>query len=362
MATDAPPAPGLDPQLASTVTTRPERHHGLTSEDLAGLADVDLDVRLYRAMAFVRAFEERVETLYKQGRVRGPAHLGLGHEAIAVGVGSALGPDDRSIGTYRGHAHALVRGADPDTVMLELLGRAGGICGGKGGSMHIASVEHGYMGSHAIIGAHLPVAAGFGWASQVLGDGRVTACFFGDGTTNIGAFHEALNLAAVWKLPVIFVCENNGYMEYTPIESVVPVTYPAAGRAAAYGLPSITVDGNDVSAVREVAVAAVSTTRRGEGPVLVEARTYRHSGHSVADPAAYRPVGEVEAWKARDPLTVHRDAALARGGDPAVYEAVLPEAREKAAAIARWAQEAPMPDAADAWTDVWSDGSSTWRS
>ena len=178
------------------------------------------------------------------------------------------------------------------------------------------SVEHGYLGSHAIIGAHLPVAAGLGWASQVLDDGRVTACFFGDGATNIGAFHEALNLAAVWHLPVVFVCENNGYMEYTPIETVVPVTFPAADRASAYGLPAITVDGNDVSAVREVAAAAVATARRGEGPVLVEARTYRHGGHSVADPAAYRPVGEVEAWKARDPLALHRDAAMAPGRRP----------------------------------------------
>lgn len=362
MSTDTSAGRAAASGAAGDAHPTPDRNEGLTSADLRDLSPADQDLRLYRAMAFVRAFEERVETLYKQGQVRGPAHLALGHEAVAVGVGAALGPQDRSIGTYRGHHHALVRGTPPDGMMLELLGRAGGVCGGKGGSMHVLSVEHGYLGSHAIIGAHLPVAAGLGWASQVLGDGRVTACFFGDGATNIGAFHEALNLAAVWHLPVVFVCENNGYMEYTPIETVVPVTYPAADRAAAYGLPAITVDGNDVSAVREVAVAAVATARRGEGPVLVEARTYRHGGHSVADPAAYRPVGEVEAWKERDPLAVHRDAALARGGDPAAYEAVLPQVREQVAAIARRAQEAPVPDAADAWTDVWSDGSSTWRS
>ncbi|HVN13086.1 MAG TPA: thiamine pyrophosphate-dependent dehydrogenase E1 component subunit alpha [Kineosporiaceae bacterium] len=347
MTADAPPAT--------------DRHEGLTAADLDGLPPRHQDPRLYRAMAYVRAFEERVDLLYKQGRVRGPAHLALGHEAIAVGAGSALGPRDQSIGTYRGHAHALVRGADPDAVMLELLGRSGGICAGRGGSMHIASVEHGYLGSHAIIGAHLPIAAGLGWASRILGDSRVTMCFFGDGATNIGAFHEAINLAAVWKLPVVFVCENNGYMEYTPIERVTPVGRPAADRAPAYGMTASTVDGNDVLAVRQVAVHAVAAARRGDGPVLVEARTYRHGGHSVADPAAYRPADEVAAWKARDPLTVHRAAAVARGADPAEIDAVLPAVRQDVAAVARRALAAPPPPVASAWTDMWSDGSSRWR-
>lgn len=349
MSIDAPRAQGLD------------RHQGVTAEDVDGLSAADRDRRLYHAMAYVRAFEERVEILYKQGLVRGPAHLALGHEAIAVGVGSALGPDDRSIGTYRGHAHALVRGADPDAVMRELLGRAGGICAGKGGSMHIASVEHGYMGSYAIVGAHLPVAAGLGWASQVLGDGRVTACFFGDGTTSIGAFHEALNLAAVWRLPVVFVCENNGYMEYTPIERVTPVARPAADRASAYGLPAIAVDGNDVLAVRDVALQVVAAARAGRGPALVEARTYRHGGHSVADPATYRPAAEVTAWKGRDPLGVQAAAAVAHGVEQAEIDALLPALREEVATLARRALEAPPPQPAEAWTDLWSDGSTQWR-
>jgi pyruvate dehydrogenase E1 component alpha subunit len=347
MTADAPPAT--------------DRHQGLTSEDLDGLSPRQQDLELYRAMAFVRAFEERVELLYKQGRVRGPAHLALGHEAIAVGAGSALGVRDRSIGTYRGHAHALVRGADPDAVMLELLGRAGGICAGKGGSMHIASIEHGYLGSHAIVGAHIPVAAGLGWASQVQGDGRVTMCFFGDGATNIGAFHEGLNLAAVWKLPVVFVCENNRYMEYTPIERVIPVARPAADRAAAYGLTPITVDGNDVLSMRQVALDAVAAARRGDGPVLIEAHTYRQAGHSVADPAAYRPAEEVAAWRARDPLTVHRTLALARGAPPVEIDAVLPRLREEVATIARRALDAAPPAPAAGWTDLWCDGSSRWR-
>ncbi len=334
---------------------------GLTLTDLDGLPPPDVDLALYRSMALIRAFEERVEVLYKQGRVRGPAHLAMGHEAIAVGFASALRADDRSIGTYRGHHHALARGASPEAVMLELLGRDGGICAGKGGSMHIASIGHGYMGSHAIVGAHLPVAAGLAWASQILGDDRVTVCFFGDGATNIGAFHEALNLAAVWRLPVVFVCENNGYMEYTPIERVTAVARPAADRAPAYGLTALTVDGNDVLAVRGVALNAVAAARSGGGPVVVEARTYRLGGHSVADAATYRPADEVAAWRERDPLTTHREAATAHGVDPAEIDALLPGLREQVAALARDALAAPGPAAAGAWTDMWSDGSSAWR-
>lgn len=320
-----------------------------------------LDLTLFRQMAFIRAFEERVDTLYKQGSVRGPAHLALGHEAIAVGVGTLLEPGDSSIGTYRGHHHALVRGAPPDAVMLELLGRAGGICRGKGGSMHITSVEHGYWGSHAIIGAHLPIAVGLAWANKLRANDRVTACFFGDGATNIGAFHEALNLAAVWHLPVIFVCENNGYMEYTPIESVTPVARPAADRAASYGLEPVCVDGNDVIAVRAVAERAVARARSGQGPTLIEARTYRFSGHSVADPAGYRPVGELERWREYDPLLVHRKGATARGITAEDLDAILLEERARVDDLAREALKAPEPDVATAYEDVWSERGTTWR-
>jgi pyruvate dehydrogenase E1 component alpha subunit len=312
-------------------------------------------------MAAIRAFEERVEILYKQGQVRGPAHLALGHEAVAVGVAAALQQGDHSLGTYRGHGHALARGAPPAAVMRELLGREGGICAGKGGSMHVASVDHGYWGSNAIIGAHLPIAVGLAWASRLRADDRVTACFFGDGTTNIGAFHEALNLAAVWRLPVVFVCENNGYMEYTPIERVIPVPNPAADRASAYGLPSVLIDGNDVIAVRQAAVTAVAAARSGAGPALVEAVTYRHSGHSVADPGAYRSSAEVARWKERDPLLVHRVTALAAGVPAEQLDAILPEERLRAGELARDALTRPEPDPAAAWTDVWSDGGSTWR-
>jgi pyruvate dehydrogenase E1 component alpha subunit len=272
-----------------------------------------------------------------------------------------LRPDDCSLGTYRGHAHALARGAPPDAVMAELLGRAGGICHGKGGSMHITSVPHGYYGSYAIVGAHLPVACGLAWAAKIRRTGQVTVCFFGDGATNIGAFHEAVNLAAVWRLPVVFVCENNLYMEYTPIADVIPVELPAADRAAAYGLDRIVVDGNDVAAVRDVVGAAVAAARDGHGPSLVEAQTYRLKGHSAADSAAYRPAEEVARWRARDPLLLSRTALVNAGTAETVLDEIDTRTKSDLAELARQVLEWPVPEPAGAWTDMWSDGSSQWR-
>ena len=254
------------------------------------------DLELFTQMCFLRRFEERVDALYRQGRVHGPVHLGLGQEAVAVGAASVLSPGDCSLGTYRGHGHALARGAPADAVLAELLGRAGGICGGKGGSMHITSVAHGYYGSYAIVGAHLPVACGLAWAAKIRRTGTVTVCFFGDGTTNIGAFHEAVNLAAVWRLPVVFVCENNWYMEYTPIGEVIPVALPAADRAAAYGLDRIVANGKDVIAVRPGVGGAVAAARDLHRPSLVEGHTHRrqHPPAPTGLPAmgASQPVGE----------------------------------------------------------------------
>jgi pyruvate dehydrogenase E1 component alpha subunit len=318
-------------------------------------------VELYRDMSFVRRFLETVDTLYRRGEVHGPAHLGLGQEAIAVGAGSVLRSDDNSIGTYRGHAHALARGAPPEAILRELLGRAGGICGGKGGSMHITSVEHGYYGSYAIVGAHLPIACGLAWAATIAHSDRVTVCFFGDGAVNIGAFHEAVNLAAVWRLPLVFVCENNQYMEYTPIADMIPVRRPAADRAAAYGLGPLTVDGNDVNEVREVVGAAVEAARRGEGPALIEAGTYRLRGHSVADAGAYRPADEVRAWAAKDPLLRQREVLAAEGVSAGELDDLDAAVAAEIADITDRVHAAPTPDPKDAWTDMWSDGGSQWR-
>ena len=221
---------------------------------------------MYELQQLLRQFEKRAYDLFMQNLVKGTSHLSLGMEAIAAGFGLALRPDDYMFATYRGHAHTIARGAALGPVMAELLGRDNGLLKGKGGSMHLTSVEHGMMGSYAIIGAHLCVANGAAWSAQMRGTDQVAVAFFGDGTTNIGAFHEALNLAVVWNLPVIFVCENNLYMEYTPIDLVTAVRHPAAGRASAYGLEPIVVDGNDADAVYYMACTAVENARAGKGP------------------------------------------------------------------------------------------------
>jgi TPP-dependent pyruvate/acetoin dehydrogenase alpha subunit len=319
------------------------------------------DLDLYRSILLARRMAEKVRQLWTDGGVHGPGHLSDGHEAISVGVAAALRRGDATIGTYRGHAHALARGADPEAVLRELLGREGGVCNAKGGSMHITSVENGYYGSYAIVGAHLPIACGLAWAQRLRGDGGVTVCFFGDGATNIGAFHEAVNLAAVWKLPVIFCCENNLYMEYTPIAAVTPVEHPAADRASAYGLERLIVDGNDVEAVRDLIAQRVERARRGEGPSIVEALTYRLRGHSLADPAAYRPSDEVEHWAGREPVGRYRSVLTERGVDPAQLDAVEDEVAKLVDQAAERALSAALPAAESAWTDVWADGTSAWR-
>src|SRR5450432_383141 len=261
---------------------------------------------LYRSQVRLREAEQRAYDLFLQNLVKGTSHLSLGQEAIAAGFGEAMVKGDLSFCTYRGHAHTLARGVSVEKMLGELMQRDNGLMRGKGGSMHLTSVEHGVMGSYAIVGAHLPIACGAAWRAQYKGQEDVSVCFFGDGTTNIGAFHEALNLAAIWKLPVIFVCENNLYMEYTPISEVTAVPSPAGDRASAYGLPKIVIDGNDADAVYREAIKAYDKARSGGGPSLIECLTYRYSGHSRADPAKYRPEGELERWKQRDPVQLYR--------------------------------------------------------
>src|SRR5437868_7450168 len=229
------------------------------AEDRAVPAAINDDIgeekrlTLYRLQFVIREAEQRAYDLFLQNLVKGTSHLSLGQEAVATGFAAAMEPGDLTFCTYRGHAHTLARGVPMERVLGELMGRDNGLLRGKGGSMHLTSVEHGVMGSYAIVGAHIPIACGSAWRAQYKGDKDVSVCFFGDGTTNIGAFHEALNFAVIWKLPVVFVCENNLYMEYTPIRDVTAVEHPAAGRAGAYGLPEIVVDGNDADAVYRVA-------------------------------------------------------------------------------------------------------------
>ena len=236
-------------------------------------------LELYERQQVLRQFEKRAYDMFLQNLVKGTSHLSLGMEAVSAGFGQAMQPDDYVFATYRGHAHTLSKGAPLGPVLAELLGRENGILQGKGGSMHLTDVSKNMMGSYAIIGAHLCIANGAAWSSQIRGTDQVTVAFFGDGATNIGAFHEALNFAVIWNLPIVFVCENNLYMEYTPIDLITAVEHPAADRAAAYGLPKIVVDGNDADAVYDVAKDALELARSGQGPSLIEAITYRHGGH-----------------------------------------------------------------------------------
>ena len=323
--------------------------------------DLDLRLRMYRTMVECRAFEQRTHELFLAGLVRGTTHLGIGQEAVAAGFAAAMRDDDYTFCTYRGHNHTLARGVPMGPVLAELVGKQGGLMGGKGGSMHLTSVEHGVMGSYAIVGAHLPIAVGAAWSAQYRKSGQVAVCFFGDGTTNIGAFHEALNLAVVWKAPVVFVCENNQYMEYTPIGAVTAVARPAADRAAAYGLEPLVVDGNDVEAVYAMARDTIERARSGEGPSLVEAETYRHGGHSRADPGTYRPDDEVKAWLARDPIPAERRRLLDSGVEASVLDGIEADVAAAVAAAEKAAREAPDPDPSTATTQVWADGGSSWR-
>jgi pyruvate dehydrogenase E1 component alpha subunit len=316
---------------------------------------------MYRMMQEARLFERRAQDLFLEGLVKGTSHLALGQEAVAAGFAAALEPDDMVFCTYRGHVHTLLRGAPMSGLMAELLGRATGVCGGKGGSMHLTDVAHGAMGSYAIVGAHMPIAAGAAWAAQARGTGQVAVCFFGDGTTNIGSFHEALNFAAIWHLPVVFVCENNLYMEYTPIGLVTSVEHPAADRASAYGLESIIVDGNDPDLVHEVALRCVQRARAGNGPALVEAKTYRHGGHSRADPAKYRPEDEVAGWMARDPIPVYRERLLASGVEESALDEIEREAKDAVDRATQEARDAPFPESSALETDVFADGGASWR-
>jgi pyruvate dehydrogenase E1 component alpha subunit len=316
---------------------------------------------LYRLQLELRYCEKRAYDLFLQNLIKGTSHLSLGQEAIAAAFGVAMRPDDWTFCTYRGHAHTLARGASMEGVLGELMGRQCGLLGGKGGSMHLTDVAKGAMGSYAIIGAHLPVAAGAAWSAQYRGTEQVSVCFFGDGTTNIGAFHEALNFAAVWKLPVVYVCENNLYMEYTPISAVTAVEHPAADRASAYGLPSIVVDGNDADAVYKVASDALVKARAGGGPSLIEAMTYRHSGHSRADPGKYRPEGELEKWLLRDPLIMYRDRLLKEGFNELTLKDMEATAMGKVDAATTTAKASPLPSLDDIEKNVWADGGSAWR-
>lgn len=331
-----------------------------TRHDAASLP-IELRLGIYRRLQEMRQFEKRAYDLFMRQLVKGTSHLSLGMEAIAAGFGAALRTDDLTFATYRGHAHTLARGVPMTPVLAELLGRSNGLMGGKGGSMHLTSVEHGMLGSYAIIGAHLTIANGAAWSAQYRGSGQVVVCFFGDGTTNIGAFHEALNYAAVYRLPIVFVCENNLYMEYTATADITAVARPAADRAAAYGLDPVVIDGNDADEVYLTATSAIERARDGGGPSLIEALTYRHGGHSRADPGKYRPKDEVEAWLAYDPIRLYRDRLCRLGIEAAELEVIDKEVADAVEVATQESIAGEIPSPASAFTNLWADGGSSWR-
>jgi acetoin:2,6-dichlorophenolindophenol oxidoreductase subunit alpha len=328
---------------------------------MTGSIDAPELLRLYEQMAVIRGTEKAAHDAFLAGLVKGTTHLAAGHEAVAVGASAALRPDDYVFATYRGHHHAMARGAAPAECLAELMSKATGLCKAKGGSMHLTKASAAMLGSYAIVGAHLPIAAGAAWSARLRGTDQVAVAFFGDGATNIGAFHEALNLASVWSLPVLFICENNLYMEYTPIGSVTAADHPAADRAASYRMPAEVIDGNDVVAVAEAVSWAADRARSGSGPAVLEAETYRHFGHSRTDPATYRPPGEVQEWLSRDPLDIARRRLAGLGVSSEDMDAVAARAAETVAAAVAEAKAAPGPDPAQAFADVWADGGYQWR-
>jgi len=312
-------------------------------------------LELYRKMYLIREFEETVSKFFSQGQIPGFVHLYIGEEAVAIGVCANLAKQDFIASTHRGHGHGIARGASVNKMMAEIFGKVDGYCKGKGGSMHIADVELGFLGANGIVGAGLPLAAGAAFANKYLNNNGVSVCFFGDGASNRATFHEALNLASIWKLPVVFVNENNMYGISMSQERHQNIT-DIADRAVAYGIPGVSIDGNDVMAVYEATAEAVKRARAGAGPTLIECKTYRHHGHFEGDPTVYRSEDEVNQWKKKDPIP--RFAArllemkiVTQDEIAAIADVVKKEIEEAVA----FAQRSPVPAVEELLTDVYCD-------
>jgi len=312
-------------------------------------------IGLYRMMFLIRRFEERCAEMYARGKITGFTHLYIGEEAVAVGAISVLHERDYVVSTYRDHGHCLAKGTDPKLVMAELFGRSTGLSKGKGGSMHLYDDRLRFLGGYAIVAGGLPIAAGVGMAIKYKEEDCVVATFFGDGATNAGAFHESLNVAAAWKLPIIFICENNFFAIGTALERVAP-SKELYKRVKAYALPSERVDGMDVLAVREAMERAVERAREGEGPSFIEAVTYRYRGHSMADPDDYRTKREEKIWKERDPIikmAQHlRDKAIISPDD---LKELQDDVNAQVDASLQFADESPWPELQELMKDIYSD-------
>lgn len=314
----------------------------------------DQRLALLRQMILIRRFEEKASRLRAKGLIPGFLHPYIGQEAVAAGVCDALQANDVLTSTHRGHGHMLARGADPKRMYAELYARATGYNRGKGGSLHMIDSELGFLGANGIVAGGIPLATGAGLQLKRVGSDGVAVTFFGDGASNEGAFHESLNLAALWKLPVLFVCENNLYGEFTRQDKHQVIT-DIADRAAGYGMPGVVADGNDVEKVAEVSAEAVRRARAGEGPTLIEAKTYRHRGHFEGDMAKYRPQDEVDHWMSRDPIDLYVALLQGAGVDDEQIEAVRSSVEQELDEAAEWAGEQPHPTVAEALEDVYVD-------
>ncbi|HEX2115960.1 MAG TPA: thiamine pyrophosphate-dependent dehydrogenase E1 component subunit alpha [Alphaproteobacteria bacterium] len=315
---------------------------------------------LYRTMARIRAFEEATDAAVREGLVKGAAHLSIGQEAIAAGVCINLRRDDLITSTHRGHGHTIAKGADPQAMMCELFGREGGTCRGKGGSMHIADFTVGMLGANGVVAAGLPIAVGAAHAVKLAADGRIAACFFGDGAVNRGPFLEALNWAKVYELPVLFVCEDNKYSATTHTADLSAGPGPLA-RAQSLGVPGVTIDGNDVELVDATTAALVAKIRSGAGPQFLHTDTYRIKGHTAADPATYRKADEVTAQLQRDPLRRAAARLAALGVDPKAIDEIDHAAKAEIEKAYAHAKAAPWPADALAYADVQDAGFGQWR-
>lgn len=312
-------------------------------------------IELYARMALIRAFESRVGELYRDGEIPGFVHTSLGQEAVAVGICAALRDDDYLATTHRGHGHCLAKGADVDGMMAELFAKQTGLCHGKGGSMHVADPARGILGANAIVGAGIPLAVGAGLTTKLLALGRTAVAFFGEGAANQGAFHEAVNLAAIWRLPVLFVCENNVYSEFSDSRSMSRLP-SVAERTKAYGIDATVVDGNDVTLVRDESLSAVGRCRAGDGPVLVEAETYRWQGHYEGDAQPYKPAEESAAWRQRDPLVLARRRLVTeQAATDSQLDTLESEARSRVDEAVERARAAPAPQLEEAYEHVFGD-------
>ncbi len=314
-------------------------------------------VDAYRTMVRIRTFEEKLDELFRKGALPGFVHLYIGEEAVATGICAALGKDDKISSTHRGHGHLIAKGAEPEKMMAELLGKSTGYCRGRGGSMHIVDFDLGIIGTNGIVGGGIPIAAGAAWGDAYLGRDTVTVAFFGDGAANQGVLLEAMNLAAVWKAPVIFVCENNLYGEWTRTDELTAGKIHERG--VPLGIPGVEVDGNDVRAVHAAAVEAVARARAGEGPTLIEARTYRWSGHNLGEEAFagdYRPLEEQQHWRARDPLPSFARVLEQEGSATREeLDVIAAEEHEAVEAALAFAQQSPDPDPADAFDGLFAE-------